>query len=254
MSDQEDNRLLLVVGLLMVLDLVSLTIGFIVDPEPFEPVATLLVGVGLWVPGVASVVGMMVSRSRWAYLTAWAFVVVCMVLLVVRPIGALWVISLLFTTTTAAGLIGLGVRSIVRTRPAATGPPGAAVVVALSMSALALAVGLAAARSAGWLELTVGMTGPLAAFWFIKTLPGALLLARVVWPAALLVAAPWMDRVPMVVVILASVTTAIAAWRPEVRTSVRPLTTKGSRVRIPPELAPREVLDSAGLDDKGRPE
>src|SRR5690606_13229207 len=43
------------------------------------------------------------------------------------------------------------------------------------------------------------------------------------------------------------------AWHSSVRTSLHPLVESGTRVPIPPELAPKEVLDAADIDDRGRP-
>ncbi len=236
----------------MILALLVTTIGLIVDPEPSAPIAVTLVGTGLWTLGTAGVIGMTISRSRWAYLTAWMVILAVGVLAVITPIGVFWAISVALGAATAVGLIGLGARSIVRGRPAASGPPVAAVAVPVVMAATPLLLGFSSWSDAGWLELVIGVSGPLVALWFMKTLPGALIMARVLWPACLLGAAPWMEPTSMVTTTAIAVVVALAAWRPEVKTSVRPLTTRGSRVPIPPELAPRDVLDSAGLDDRGR--
>jgi hypothetical protein len=45
---------------------------------------------------------------------------------------------------------------------------------------------------------------------------------------------------------------AALAWTVDARIAVHPLAEPGTTVPIPPELAPRDVLDAAGIDDRGR--
>jgi hypothetical protein len=46
---------------------------------------------------------------------------------------------------------------------------------------------------------------------------------------------------------------AVAGWRREVAVALAPpLVRRSDPMRIPPELAPPDVLDAAGLDDRGR--
>ena len=42
------------------------------------------------------------------------------------------------------------------------------------------------------------------------------------------------------------------AWTKPARIAVQPLVERGRPVPIPPELTPTEILDAAGLDDRGR--
>jgi hypothetical protein len=45
---------------------------------------------------------------------------------------------------------------------------------------------------------------------------------------------------------------AALAWDSSVRTAFHPPREAGSAYPIPPELAPKEILDEAGIDDRGR--
>ena len=99
--------------------------------------------------------------------------------------------------------------------------------------------------------LIVGLSALVTCFWFVRTLP-ALLAVRIVWPL-LAIGQPirWAFRRRRGV--FAGIAVGTLAWHSSVRNSVHPLVESGSRVPIPPELAPREVLDAAEIDDRGRP-
>ena len=45
---------------------------------------------------------------------------------------------------------------------------------------------------------------------------------------------------------------AVLAWHPSVKTAYHPPREAGSTFPIPPELTPRQILDSADLDEHGR--
>jgi hypothetical protein len=49
-----------------------------------------------------------------------------------------------------------------------------------------------------------------------------------------------------------AVAVAITAWSRAVKASYHPPREVGTTYRIPPELAPREILDAAQIDEKGR--
>ncbi|MEX2652511.1 MAG: hypothetical protein WD473_08735, partial [Acidimicrobiia bacterium] len=98
----------------------------------------------------------------------------------------------------------------------------------------------------------VGLTAPLAALWYSRVLPGGLYAVRIIWPLitiglALLQPAP----VAIVSVVTAIVVLAMA-WRPEVEVAFHPPRETGRGYPIPPELVPKEILDAAELDEKGR--
>jgi hypothetical protein len=101
--------------------------------------------------------------------------------------------------------------------------------------------------------MAVGLTAPLAAFWFARVLPGGLFGVRIVWPALALGLAFTLELWPALVSVCGGLGIAALAWHPSVGVSFHPPRERGTVYPIPPELAPREVLESAELDEKGRP-
>jgi hypothetical protein len=64
---------------------------------------------------------------------------------------------------------------------------------------------------------------------------------------------PWLGPVAGVVASALAVAVAALTWHPSVKASYHPPREVGTTFPIPPELAPREVLDAAEVDDSGRP-
>jgi hypothetical protein len=87
---------------------------------------------------------------------------------------------------------------------------------------------------------------------YTKALPGAVLAVRQILPASFLVLGIWVGRTGLVMM-LAGLGVAVLAWQKDAKLAVRPLAAPGTRVPIPPQLVPSEILDAAGLDEKGRP-
>jgi hypothetical protein len=44
----------------------------------------------------------------------------------------------------------------------------------------------------------------------------------------------------------------VLAWRPDVAVAFHPVVEKGTSFAIPTELAPKEILDEAGIDETGK--
>lgn len=217
----------------------------------FAGASVVLMAVSLWTATVASLTGMLVARSRWARRTGLGITVAHAALAVAVPADPIWWVALGLSATAAMLLSGPWLTGVLRSRPHATGPPTRAVLVPLVLVGTPFAVGLAGGQ--GGAALAVGGLALLAAFWFIRTLPWALTVVRFVWPLAA-VALAWPLGLPAgVVAAAAGVAVAVLAWNKSVTRAVIPLVERGSVVRIPPELAPGEVLDAARLDERGRP-
>lgn len=214
-------------------------------------VAVILLSVSLWTHTVVALTGMLVARARWARRLAMAVAAAQGAVALLLPPGGWWGVGLVVSAVTAVSVGGPWLDGVIRGRPSAAGPPARAVLVPLFLVGVPFALGYGNADGA--LPLVVAGTALLAAFWFIRTLPGALWVVRVVWPG-LAVALAWPMGWPVgVVAATAGLVVAVPAWHPSVRNAVHPLVESGSRVPIPPELAPREVLDAADLDEWGRP-
>jgi membrane glycosyltransferase len=97
------------------------------------------------------------------------------------------------------------------------------------------------------------LAAPLAALWFARVFPGGLVAIRILWPALALGLAFTQWLAPAMVSLLGGVVIGVLAWHPTVAVAFHPPRERGTVYPIPPELAPREVLDSADLDERGRP-
>lgn len=244
-------RSLLTSSVLLIASTGAWTVVMALDPAPRPAVAVIGIAVSVWTATVASIAGMVVSRSRWARRTALAVTAGQAVLAVIWPVGNWWAAAAVASVGTALAVGGPWLNGIVRSLPAASGPPYRAVLIPLFLIAVPFFLGVAG--SPEMLAPVAWLGALLTAFWFIRVLPGALGVVRVAWPALALSLA-WPLGLPTGAVLAAcGVILAALSWHGSVTTAVRPLVRRGSIVPIPPELVPKDVLDAAHLDERGRP-
>lgn len=219
-------------------------------PEHGEA-SVILIGTSLWAGTATAVVGLLISRGRWARRLGAAVVLSHALLALIAEVDGWWAAAAILSAGTAVAVGGPWLNGLIRQRPSASGPPPRAVLVPLVLMGAPFALGVTAGE--GPAVLAVGSTALVSTFWFSRALPGALLVVRVVWPLlALGLAWPLGMPAGVVAAVLATVVLFLA-WDSSVTTAVHPLVERGSVVRIPPELAPKEILDAADLDDRGRP-
>ncbi len=231
---------------------VTWTVVLIVDNGPFDSTSVFLISISLLAMGATSVVGIVVAGGRWARWLGFVVVGATALLAVVRPIDAAWIVGLATTALAGASLNLAPVTSRVRKLPAAAGPPTRAVVVPLILLGTPFILGIANNGSTPWLILVVGLTAPVVAFGYSRVLPGGLLAVRLLWPLLAIVAAYPMGSPGGFVSASLGILIAALAWDESVKTAFHPPREVGSTFPIPPELAPREILDEAGIDDRGR--
>jgi hypothetical protein len=220
------------------------------DPWPVDSAGVL--GAGLLVLCAVSLVGMLVSASRWARRLGLGLAAAELAIATALEPGIAWFIGVGCSGFALAGLAGSWTRGVVRDRQAAIGPPDAAVELSVLLAALPALVGLGALEGMSWQHWVALGTGLAGLILYTKALPGAVVAARQIVPLAFVVlglSTGWTG----LVLVLAGVGVAILAWQKDSKLAVRPLVTSGTRVPIPPQLVPTEVLDAAGLDDQGRP-
>lgn len=212
--------------------------------------AMLAVG-HLTLTAVAIVAGL-VGAARWSVALSIGLVAVLSGPAVAHPVSPGWIVMVAAGGAALAGLIGGGMRGTVRLRPAAGGPPRSATALALGL--LGSPAGIAAVQPGGvdagdW--ALVAASWVLAA-WYAKTWAGALWTVRFGLPlltAATFLVVPF----PQALVPAGLFAGLLAlAWTSGARLAVHPIAEPGRSVRIPAELAPAEVLDAAGLDERGR--
>ena len=224
-----------------------------IDSGPFAPGSVLLIMTGLLALATVGMVGVTVIGGRWAHRTLLLVVAAMLFLAVVRPIDALWMVALVGTVMAGIALFSPALIAGLRKLPAASGPPVRAVVLPLLLIGLPYLLGIAAWDNASPGSLIVGLSAPIAALWFARVFPGGLYVVRIIWPALAIGLAFTQSLTPAMVSVVSGVTVAVLAWHPSVAVAFHPPREVGTVYPIPPELAPREVLDSADLDERGRP-
>lgn len=222
-----------------------------ISPTPLTGSDVILVAVALWAASVTAVTGMLVRQGLWARRLALAVTVAHAVVALVPAPDPGWGGAAALSAIAAVVIGGPWLNGHIRPRPAASGPPPRVVLVPLVLLAAAFGIGISGGGDPA--GAAIAYSGLGVAYWFIRALPAALVLVRVLWPLLALALAPFTGLPAGGVAAVGGVAVALLAWHPSVRTSVRPLVERGSTVRIPPELAPSDVLDAARLDDRGRP-
>ena len=225
----------------------------VADPTPFGASGAFLVGLGLLINATVSVVGLVVTRGRWAHRLGIATAVAGLVTAVSRPIDAWWYVALTITALTLVILMSASLRSTVRQLPSATGPPSRAVLSPLALLAVPLLLGLVARGDTSWAATVVALSAPVVAVWYTRVIPGGLWAIRLIWPVVALGLAPLMSLEHAVTTVVMAGVVLYLTWDQSVKTAYHPPVEAGSTFPIPPELAPGEVLDAANIDDRGRP-
>lgn len=242
----------LVVALLVTAATLAGAIVVALDAAPFSPSQALLFTAGMAVATVTTVAGILLARGRWAgrvgALLALTWVGTGAVL---ESAGGIVVVLVAAAALTATAGPWLG--RWLRRLPTAGGVPPAAVVVLLTLvltpPALALAdrgeVAPATWGFAGW--------SVLLALALARAVPASLPLARWIHPVAAAATAIATGLPLAMVPLTAAAIVAALAWRRDLALALAPLVPEaGGVLRIPPELAPSQVLEEAGADESGR--
>jgi hypothetical protein len=229
------------------------TVALMIDPGPLAPWSVFMVGFGLLTMATVSVVGMIVVGGRWALRTGLATIGASLVIAAVRPVDPIWFVALVGSAAAGVVLFLPVVTRHIRRLPSATGPPPRAVLVTLLLVSAPLAFGLAAWDRPSAATVVVGLGAPLAALWYSRLLPGGLYAVRIIWPALALGLAAFQPVAVAVVSAAMTLAVIVLAWHHDVQVAFHPPRETGHVYPSPPELAPREVLDAAEIDERGRP-
>lgn len=213
-------------------------------------VALVSMAASVWVATVTAITGVLVARSRWARRLGLVVTAAHGLVALVTSVTVPWVVACALTAVAAVGMGGPWLDGYVRVRPAAAGPPSRSVILPLVLVAVPFVTGLVGGD--GWAAAALTGSALATAYWFIRARTGALALVRVVWPVFALALGLVMGWPAGLAAVTGAIAVAVLAWNPTVAVSVSPLVQRGSVVRIPPELAPPQVLDAADLDDRGR--
>lgn len=228
------------------------TIALVIDSDPFEAAPALLIGVGLLATATVATVGMIVVGGRWAHRLGLSSLGISIVLAAFREIDVIWVVGITATALALIALLSPTLTSTIRGLPSASGPPPRAIAPALILLLAPAVLGFVGNQATPWALLVVGLSAPNVAFLYSRVFPGGLITVRLLWPVMTLALTPLLGWLAGVTAAALAVAVGAAAWHQSVKASYHPPREVGTTYRIPPELTPREVLDAAEIDEKGR--
>ena len=225
-------------------------IALMVDPGIYGSISMALIGSGLLIGATVGTVGLVTMGARWARWTLVAGVATTFAIAIGRPVDGLWIVAISLGMMSLVYLLSPG-RGAIRKLPSASGPPPRAVLVTMLCLLAPLGLGLAPIDANGWVAV-VAIAGPLTALWYTRVVAGGLFAMRYGFPALALALAPLMGVAHATLSVALAVAIGVLARSADVAVAFRPLVKGGTAYPIPPELAPKEILEEAGIDDKGR--
>ena len=228
-------------------------LALVVDRTPLETVPAFLVGVGLLAVSVVATVGMIVVGGRWAQRMGLVTVAFTVALAMIRPIDVFWVIALATTACALAALLSPALSHTIRKLPSAAGPPPRAIAAPLLLLGAPGLLGMVGNDAEPLPLLVVGLSAPIVALLYSRVVPGGLLAIRIVWPVTALALSPLLGLQAGIAAVALAAAVIVISWGRSVKTSYHPPREVGTTFPIPPELAPREVLDAADIDERGQP-
>jgi hypothetical protein len=214
--------------------------------------AAVMLAIGHLLLTAVTIVGALVGAARWAVGLGAGLAASLAVPAILHPISPAWIVMVVTAAAAVAGVLGTGLRAVVRGRPPADAPPRKAAGLALGLLAGPLLVAVpqpSGVDAADWV-VAVGAVG--IAVWYTRSGLGGLWAARLGTP---LLAVGSLLVVPLPEAGLSAAGFLLLtwlAWSVDARVAAVPLAAPGRSVPIPAELAPGEILDAAGLDSRGR--
>lgn len=198
-------------------------------------------------------VGMLVASSRWGRWMVTGVTVLGPVFGVGVPANAWWIATLVVSGLALTALAGTVTSGLVRKLPAADGPTPRVVGFTLALLALPLMVATVSPEGLGTPEWLMIAVASLAAGLYAKAAPFAMVVVRGVVPVLALVAMALSGLPRGLLWSAMGLAVAAFAWTKEARVAVRPLVEEGRSVPMLPEMVPSDILEAAGLDERGRP-
>lgn len=223
-----------------------------IDPGIYGSLSVLLIGLGLIEMATVGTIGLILVGGRWAFRVLLATTAATFAIAVIRPLDAFGIVGLAISALALIWLLGPGSTGMVRQLPAASGPPPRAVLVTLLALSAPLTMGLVP-EEANYSVVAFALFTALCAFLYSRTVTGGLLLLRIGVPAVALGLAIPMPALHAIAALVLAVVVSFYAWSSDVAVAFRPLIEKGTTYAIPPELAPREILEGARIDERGQP-
>ena len=250
----EMPRAPLVAAILIVTSAVAWGARLTFGESPWTASASALLAGDLLVLTAVAVIATLLSPARWARNMIGALGAVWAGLAVILSVDPMWIVAV-FTSAGGVALVWVGASDEwFRSQIKPDRVPVRASVLALALLALPAVVastGFDDVTPVGWILAALAF----ACGWaYARAYTPALWIARLVVPIVGLIAIFGLE-VMAGAALLATVTAVTAlAWTADARLAIQPLLArKADAVSILPEMVPSDVMDSAGLDRKGRP-
>lgn len=221
-------------------------------PSPFAVSAAVLFTAGFAVVTVVAVSGTLLARGRWArrlgILVAGTWIAVG------ATVDTAWGYAVVVIGAAAlAANLGPWLGRWLRRLPSAEGTPPAAVVALLTLVLTPPAIALAGPGGVAPASWAFAAWSAILALALGRTATGSLTAARVLHPAAGLVAAIAVGMPAAVPMLCSAVLVSALCWRRDLAAAIAPTVPgRAGVLRLPPELAPASVLEAAGADESGR--
>ncbi|MBI5157416.1 MAG: hypothetical protein HZA58_05305 [Acidimicrobiia bacterium] len=241
-----------VIALLVAAACVAGIVTLALAPAPLAGSSAMLFTAGMALATLIVVAGLLLARGRWARYLG-------------MVLGATWIaVGALVESGAGYGLIALGAAALASTAgpwlgrwlrhlARADGAPPAAVVALLTLVLTPAASAIAAPSGIHGATWGFSAWSVVLALALARIIPGSLSAARIAHPIAAAVTALFVGLPEGAAAAVSGVVVALMSWRRDVSLAVVPIVAIGSPAhRIPPELAPIEVLAAAGADATGR--
>lgn len=157
--------------------------------DPFAATSTVVISFGLLVYTLAAVVGLLLSRGRWARYLAAAVAGADLALSATGDLGAGALIALVAGAAALFGVTGPWLKPWLRQRPAAAGPGPRAMLVLLGSLALVPGVGISSPAGLRWQHWLLAAMGLALAWAYSRASSTALWGLRLVLAAPVVLAA-----------------------------------------------------------------
>jgi hypothetical protein len=243
----------LFVAAILVLASLGWALVLVFGSGPLAASSATLLAADLLILGTVVAVGLALSRGRWTRRAALLLLGGQAVLGVFYEVDTWWIGAVTATALGMGAATGPWLRGRLRKLPRADGPPPRSVILTLGLVAVPTLVAATSPEGvplAGWFLSGLALPGAfaysqawLSALWALRIglpLAGTVAVAPLAWPGALILG-------------LGVVGLSVLAWSPEaLEATMAQKAMPSDLVPIPPELTPRDVLDTAGFDDRGR--
>jgi hypothetical protein len=207
----------------------------------------VVIAAGLMISTVVAVTAMLLEHSRLGYALAVTVLTHIVVTLALTPISPVWWLVVALMTGTAFLLADPGLGGWIRRRTSAAPVPAEAVALSMILLLLPATTALVTTRASNWLA-PLAIADFVLLLAFVRRWPFAMAAIRF-GPAVLAGGAFVLPPPGRWLWLAGQVAALVLAWTQSVRLAVRPLIERGSKVLIPPELAPEEIRQM--LKDQG---